>query len=115
MAASVFAVPTGENYSTFSFTNSFRGVINETWKTTENILKASFVFSRVRKEAFCNREENILASSKVISPAVLPGNAEKTVATKYCDYTMKESVNIMGAEHSAADYLSMDNRTETVI
>lgn len=115
MAASVFAVPTGENYSTFSFTNSFKGVINETWKTTENILKASFVFSRVRKEAFCNREENILATSKVILPAVLPENTKKTVATKYGDYTMKESVNKVGAEHSAADYLSMDNRTETLI
>ena len=72
-------------------------------------------FNHIGMEASCDRDRNILASSKVIFPAVLPENTKTTLALKYGDYTIKEFVNIVGAEHSAADYLSMDNRMETLI
>ena len=72
-------------------------------------------FNHIGMEASCDRDRNILASRKVIFPAVLPENTKTTLATDYGDYTMKEFVNIVGAEHSTADYLFMGNRTETLI
>ena len=69
-------------------------------------------FNHIGMEASNDRDRNILASSKVIFPAVLPENTKTTVATEYGDYTMKEFVNIVGAEHSAADYLVIPQKVQ---
>lgn len=98
----------------YTFKSQFKGAANVSWTATDNFVKASFTIDNQKMEAFYNQEGEMIATSKSIRLDELPVTAKRSFAKKFEGYTVKEAIQLEGADETAY-YISAENDTEKVI
>lgn len=116
LATSTFAkAPTTVNYAAVkNFNIEFRHASDVSWSSTENYIKASFVYDHERMEAFYTHDGEKIGTATGISPDQLPVKAKRAFAKNYSGYDVKQGILFEGVEENAY-FFSAENEKESVI
>jgi len=116
LATSAFAkAPTTVNYvAVKNFNIEFRHASDVKWSSTENYIKASFVYGNERMEAFYTLDGEKIGTTTGISLEQLPVKAKRAFAKNYSGYEVKQGILFEGVEENAY-FLSAENEKESLI
>ena len=114
VAASAFAKGEKVNYvAVGTFNAEFKNASNVQWTTTENFVKATFIFNGEKMEAFYHPNGDKIGICRAVPIETLPTKAKNAFTTKYDGYTVKEIVEFDG-EEEYAHYIFAENGKESV-
>ena len=116
LATSAFAkATTTVNYAALkNFNIEFRHASDVSWSSTENYIKASFVYDNEKIEAFYTLDGDKIGTTKGISVDQLPVKAKRAFAKSFGGYDVKQGILFEGVEENAY-FLSAENEKESLI
>jgi hypothetical protein len=116
LATSSYAGETGKVNSKVmsNFPVEFSKAKNVSWTSTQDYVKASFNEDEKSKEAYYDRDGNLLGVTSWISIDELPISAKRSFAKKYADFTATELIKLDGTDETTY-YISAKNDSKSLI
>jgi hypothetical protein len=97
-----------------AFTAEFDDATDVSWTTKPDFNRASFNIDGKQISAFYNPAGEKIGTTQEINFETLPSKARKCIATKYNDYTIKETILFEG-DLETAYYVSLENTDQSII
>jgi bisphosphoglycerate-independent phosphoglycerate mutase (AlkP superfamily) len=112
---SAFAGPSSKVSNHFA--TLFSQAENVNWKSTDDFDKVSFVLNNEKVEAFYNKDEELIGTSKTMAFDKLPKAALETITTKYTypSYQLTDCIEFNDATSGTNYYVSMQKAKENIV
>lgn len=108
------APATVSKYVVTSFNKQFSNASNVKWENTENYIKAQFMVNDVVLSAYFNRNGDLIAVTRFISPSQLPLELQSSLKKVASNHWISDLFEIQ-SEAGTSYYLTTENADQIVV